>query len=60
MEALERRALVMLVVVALLLLRATGLFPTQTWLVAVYIFAPAVYVGRWTQNGRGSCSLRSR
>jgi len=50
----------MLVVVALLLLRATGLFPTQTWLVAVYIFAPAVYVGRWTQNGRGSCSLRSR
>ena len=63
MEALERRALVMLVVVALLFLRAVGVFPSPTWLVAVYIFglacltaasvllvvviAPAAYVGRW-------------
>jgi hypothetical protein len=63
MEALERRALVMLVVVALLFLRAVNLFPSPTWLTAVYIFglaclttasvllvvviAPAAYVGRW-------------
>ena len=63
MEALERRALVMLVVVALLFLRAVDVFPSPTWLVAVYIFglacltaasvllvvaiAPAAYVGRW-------------
>ena len=63
MEALERRALVMLVVVALLFLRGFGLFPTPTWLLAVFIFglacltaasillvgvvAPAVYIGRW-------------
>ena len=63
MEALERRALVMLVVIALLFLRAVGVFPSPTWLVAVYIFglacltaasvllvvviAPAAYVGRW-------------
>ncbi len=63
MEALERRALVMLVVVALLFLRSVGVFPSPTWLVAVYIFglacltaasvllvvviAPAAYVGRW-------------
>jgi hypothetical protein len=63
MEALERRALVMLVVVALLFLRAANLFPSPTWLTAVYIFglacitaasvlligvvAPAAYVGRW-------------
>ena len=63
MEALERRAVLMLVVVALLFLRAFGLFPSPTWLVAVYIFglacltaasvllvaaiAPATYIGRW-------------
>jgi len=63
MEALERRALVMLVVIALLFLRSVGVFPSPTWLVAVYIFglacltaasvllvvviAPAAYVGRW-------------
>lgn len=62
-EAVERRALIMLVVVALLVLRANGLFPSPTWLVAVYIFglacltaasvllvvviAPAAYIGRW-------------
>jgi len=53
----------MLVVIALLFLRAVGVFPSPTWLVAVYIFglacltaaivllvvviAPAAYVGRW-------------
>jgi hypothetical protein len=38
MEALERRALVMLVVVALLFLRAVGLLlPSPTWMVAVYM-----------------------
>ena len=63
MEALERRSLVMLVVVALLFVRAVNVFPPQTWLVAVYIFglaclaaasillvvviAPVAYVGRW-------------
>jgi hypothetical protein len=63
MESLERRALVMLVVVALLVARASGLYPAPTWLTAVYIFglaclaasgvllvvviAPATYVGRW-------------
>jgi hypothetical protein len=63
MEGLERRALVMLVAASLLFLRAVGVFPTPTWLVAVYIFglacitaasvllvvviAPATYVGRW-------------
>jgi len=63
MEAFERRALLMLVVVALLFLRAANLFPSPTWLTAVYIFglacltaasvlmvvviAPAAYVGRW-------------
>jgi hypothetical protein len=63
MEALERRALVMLVVVGLLLIRANGLYPAPTWLTAIYIFglacltaasvllvvviAPANYVGRW-------------
>jgi hypothetical protein len=42
MEAFERRALVMLVVVALLFLRAAGVFlPSPTWLVAVYIFGLA-------------------
>jgi hypothetical protein len=67
MEALERRALVMLVVVALLFLRAVNVFPSPTWLTAVYIFglacltaagvllvvviAPAAYVGRW-DSGR--------
>src|SRR5437660_10126095 len=66
MEALERRALVMLVVVALLFLRAVNLFPSPTWLTAVYIFglacitaasvllvvviAPAAYVGRWDRE----------
>lgn len=63
MEARERRALVMLVVVSLLFLRAVNVFPSPTWLTAVYIFglacltaasillvvviAPAAYVGRW-------------
>ena len=63
MEALERRALLMLVVVSLLFLRAVNLFPSPTWLTAVYIFglacltatsvllvvviAPAAYIGRW-------------
>jgi hypothetical protein len=63
MEALERRALIMLVVVALLFFRAMDVFPPQTWLVAFEIFgfaclaaasvlllvaiAPAAYVGRW-------------
>lgn len=63
MEALERRALVMLVAVSLLFLRAVNVFPSPTWLTAVYIFglacltagsvllvvviAPAAYVGRW-------------
>jgi hypothetical protein len=63
MEALERRAVVMLVVVSLLFLRNVDVFPSPTWLVAVYIFglacltaasvllaaviAPAPYVGRW-------------
>jgi hypothetical protein len=63
MEALERRALLMLVVVALLFLRAENVYPPHTWLVAVFIFglacltaasvllvvviAPAAYIGRW-------------
>jgi len=63
MESLERRALVMLVVVGLLFVRANALFPTSTWLTAIYIFglacltaasvslivviAPATYIGRW-------------
>jgi hypothetical protein len=63
MEALERRALVILVVVALLLLRAVGQYPAPTWLTAIYIFgiacltlasvllviviAPPAYAGRW-------------
>jgi small-conductance mechanosensitive channel len=63
MEAFERRALVMLVAVALLLLRGVSFFPSPTWVTAVSIFglacltaasvlllvvvAPAPYVGRW-------------
>lgn len=60
METLERRALVMLVVVALLFVRAAGLYPSPTWLTAIYIFgltaasvllvaviAPTAYIGRW-------------
>jgi hypothetical protein len=63
METLERRALVMLVVVALLFVRAAGLYPAPTWLTAIYIFglfcltaasvllvaviAPEAYIGRW-------------
>ena len=63
MEPLERRALVILVVVALLFLRAAGLYPTPTWLTAIYILgiacltaaslllvvviAPPAYIGRW-------------
>jgi small-conductance mechanosensitive channel len=63
METLERRGLVMLVVVALLLLRGISFFPSPTWLVAIYVIglacltaasvllvvviAPAGYVGRW-------------
>jgi hypothetical protein len=66
MEGLERRALVMLVVVSLLFLRAVNVFPSPTWLTAVYIFglacltaasvllvvviAPAAYVGRWNSE----------
>jgi hypothetical protein len=66
MEALERRALVMLVVVSLLFLRAYGLFPTPTWLLAFFMFglacltaasvllvaaiAPAAYLGRWASE----------
>jgi hypothetical protein len=68
MEALERRALVMLVVVSLLFLRAVNLFPSPTWLTALYIFglscitaasillvvviAPAAYIGRWDSERR--------
>ena len=53
----------MLVVVALLFVRANALYPTVTWVTAVYIFglacltaasvllvaviAPATYIGRW-------------
>lgn len=53
----------MLVVVGLLVVRATVLYPTPTWLTAVYIFglacltaaslllvvviAPTTYIGRW-------------
>jgi hypothetical protein len=63
MEGLERRALVMLVAVALLFVRANALYPVSTWLTAIYIFglacltaasvllvvviAPATYIGRW-------------
>ena len=63
MEGLERRALVMLVVVGLLFIRADALYPVSTWLTVVYIFglacltgasvllvvviAPATYIGRW-------------
>jgi hypothetical protein len=63
MERLERRALLMLVVVSLLVIRATGLYPAPAWLTAIYIFglacltaasvllvvviAPATYIGRW-------------
>lgn len=63
METLERRALVMLVVVGLLFLRANALYPVSDWLTAIYIFglaclttasvflvvviAPASYIGRW-------------
>jgi hypothetical protein len=66
MEALERRALVMLVVVSLLFLRSYGLFPTPTWLLAftmfglacltaasvllVAVIAPAAYLGRWASE----------
>lgn len=42
MESLERRALVMLVVVGLLVVRATVLYPAGvTWLTAIYIFGLA-------------------
>jgi hypothetical protein len=42
MESLERRAFVMLVVVGLLVVRATALYPAaSTWLTAVYIFGLA-------------------
>jgi hypothetical protein len=74
MEAFERRALVMLVAVALLLLRGVSFFPSPTWVTAVSIFglacltaasvlllvvvAPAPYVG--TRSVPGSCSSRSR
>ena len=53
----------MLVVVGLLFLRANGVYPTVTWITAMYIFglacltaasvllvaviAPASYIGRW-------------
>lgn len=63
METFERRGLVMLVVVALLLLRGISFFPSPTWIIAIYIIgltcltaasvllvvviAPADYVGRW-------------
>jgi small-conductance mechanosensitive channel len=63
MESFERRGLVMLVVVALLLLHGISFVPSPTWLVAVYIIgltcltaasvllvvviAPAGYIGRW-------------
>ena len=66
MEAIERRALVMLVVVSLLFLRNYGLLPTPTWLLAltmlglacltaaslllVAVIAPAAYVGRWASE----------
>jgi hypothetical protein len=62
MKTFERRALVMLVVVALLLLRAIDVFPTPIWLIVIYclglacltlarvllvvVVAPAAYVGR--------------
>ena len=63
MKTFERRGLVMLVVVALLLLRAIDVFPTPIWLIVIYclglaclsvasvllvvVVAPAAYVGRW-------------
>ena len=63
METFERRGLVMLVVVALLLLRNVAFFPSPTWVTAIDIFglacltassvllvvviAPATYIGRW-------------
>ena len=63
METFERRGLVMLVVVALLLLRNIAFFPSPTWLIAIYVIglacltaasvllavvvAPVDYVGRW-------------
>lgn len=66
MESLERRALVMLVVVGLLFLRANALYPLSNWLTAIYIFglacltaasvllvvviAPATYIGRWDSD----------
>jgi hypothetical protein len=40
-EALERRAMVMLVVVSLLFLRAVNVYPSPTWLTAVYILGLA-------------------
>jgi hypothetical protein len=62
METFERRGLVMLVVVALLLLRAISVFPTPIWLIVIYclglacltaasvllvvVIAPAAYIGR--------------
>jgi hypothetical protein len=65
-EAIERRALVMLVAVSLLFLRNYGLLPTPTWLLAltmlglacltaaslllVAVIAPAAYLGRWASE----------
>ncbi|MGH2971035.1 MAG: hypothetical protein ACRDLE_02640 [Gaiellaceae bacterium] len=46
MESFERRSLVMLVVVGLLVVRATVLYPAGvTWLTAVYIFGLACLTG---------------
>ena len=63
MEALERRALVMLVAVALLTFEGIRVAPVQTWLIAVFMvglaclaaasvllvasISPAEYIGRW-------------
>lgn len=63
MKTFERRGLVMLVVVALLLLRAISVFPTPVWLIVIYclglacltaaslmlvvVVAPEGYIGRW-------------